>query len=81
MKHSYRIIERTEVETTTGVCHPVKVYIPQYRVETFLGRLLGGWIKIVEYQCSSEAEAMQKIENHKVRHQVSLIENKIKYID
>lgn len=80
MKYNYRIVERATVRTNQGISTQSVEYVPQYRENTFLGRICG-WVNIVEYPCSSEKDAEQKITNHKLRQHVYKIKNKIKYID
>ncbi len=80
MRYNYRIVERATVRTNQGISTQSVEYVPQYRENTFLGRICG-WVNIVEYPCSSEKEAEQKITNHKLRQHVYKIKNKIKYID
>ena len=59
-----------EVEGTRKVYHP----------EINYGKWYDGWNYLTEYPCYSEAEAFQKIENHKKRMSIEL-DNKVRYIN
>ncbi len=80
MKFKYRIRLFDYPQTNQGVCNVIKLYQPERQEDTFIGRLCG-WTSITTYPCDTEADAIQKIKNDKVRMEVKYKRPKYKFID
>ena len=77
-KYRIRVFEYPKIER--GVRKIVKLYAPQRKEDTFIGRLCG-WSSISDYSCNTVEEAKQEIENDKVYMEVKYKKPKYEYIN